>query len=206
MAQTETRRKSGGFDLWVLASDPLFYLFAVIIVAGMIAFALSGEQETRGFSFDGRHLVIENEALAGLVPGPGTEADYVPTEQSARITANAPFAQAGTLSAGVGLLLPRAFEEDVIGHTVEVTIEMRAMQNGHNEAYMSYFTAGSGDSPRHVAELSDDWQTFTFRFDVPANAEANDQEWIGIWPDLDGLERAVLVRRIEAEILEPASN
>lgn len=206
MAETGNSRKRPGFDLWVLASDPVFYAVAAAVIAGTIWFAMSGEQETVGFSFDGRHLVIEDEALAGLVPGPGTESDYVPTEQSARITANASFDQAGTLSAGVGLLLPRAFEEDAIGRTVEVSIEMRAMRGGHNQAYMSYFTAQAGDSPRHVAELDEDWQTFSFVFDVPANAVANDQEWIGIWPDLDGLERPVLVRRIEARILEPGSN
>ncbi|MBI1234200.1 MAG: hypothetical protein GC208_06820 [Alphaproteobacteria bacterium] len=202
MAEAGSNRRQAGFDLWVLASDPIFYAIAAIVVAGMIWFAMSGEQETRGFSFDGRHLVIEGEALAGLVPGPGTQSDYVPTEQAARITANASFDQAGTMSAGVGLLLPRAFEEDVIGHPVEVSIEMRALRGGHTEAYMSYFTAQAGDSPRHVAELDEDWQTFTFVFDVPANAVANDQEWIGIWPDLDGLERPVLVRRIEARILD----
>nr|WP_281719560.1 hypothetical protein [Nitrosomonas nitrosa] len=204
MAETGHNLKKPGFDFWVLASDPVFYLAAGLAVAGMIWFAMSGEQETRGFSFDGRHLVIEGEALAGLVPGPGTESDYVPTEQAARITANASFSQAGTMSAGVGLLLPRAFEEDVIGHPVEVTIEMRALRGGHSEAYMSYFTAQAGDSPRHVAELDEDWQTFTFVFDVPAHAVPNDQEWIGIWPDLDGLERPVLVRRIEARILDTA--
>lgn len=204
MAETANNRKRPGFDLWVLASDPVFYLIAGLVVAGMIWFALSGEQETRGFSFDGRHLVIEGEALAGLVPGPGTEADFVPTEQAARITANASFDQAGTMSAGVGLFLPRSFEEDAIGHPVEVSIEMRTLQGDGHRAYMSYFTVGSGDSPRHEAVLDDDWQTFTFVFNVPAYAVANDQEWIGIWPDLDGLERPVLVRRIEARILASA--
>lgn len=204
MSEPETSRKQTGLDLWVLASDPVFYLVASLVVAGMIWFAMSGEQETRGFSFDGRHLVVEEEALAGLVPGPGTEADYVPTEQAARMTANASFDQAGTMSAGVGLLLPRAFEEDVIGHRVEVSIEMRAMRGDHNEALIAYFTAGSGDSRRHRVALTEDWQVFSFSHDVPETAVANDQEWIGIWPDLDGLERPVLVRRIEARILDTA--
>lgn len=206
MAGQGATRNRPGPDLWVLASDPVFFLAAIAVAAGLIWFAMSGEQEQRGFTYDGRTLVIEDEALAGLVPGPGTIADYAPTEQAARITSNASFEQAGTLSAGVGLLLPRAFEEAVIGHRVEVSIEMRAMQDGHNAAYMSYFTAGSGDSPRHVAELDSDWQTFTFAFDVPATATANEQEWIGIWPDLDGLERPVLVRRVEARIVDTPSN
>lgn len=202
MSDTGTNRKQAGFDLWVLASDPVFYLVAAIGIAAMILIALSGVAETNGFSFDGRHLVIEDEALAGLVPGPGTISEFAPTERSARITSNASFERAGTLSAGVGLLLPRAFEEDVIGRSVEVTIEMRALRDGHDQAYMSYFTTDAVDSPRHVAQLDTDWQTYSFVFDVPSHVVANDQEWIGIWPDLDGLERPVLVRRIEARILD----
>ncbi|MEN0653322.1 MULTISPECIES: hypothetical protein [Hyphobacterium] len=202
MENSDDSRKTPGFDLWVLASDPVFYVVTIIFVLGVIIFALSGETETSGFSFDGRHLVIEDEALAGLVPGPGTESEYAPTEHAARITANATFDRAGTLSAGVGLLLPRSFEEDVIGRSVEVTIEMRALQDDHDQAYMSYFTTDAADSPRHVAQLDTDWQTFSFVFVVPPHVVANDQEWIGIWPDLDGLERPVLVRRIEARILD----
>ena len=87
MSDTGTSRKQAGFDLWVLASDPVFYLVAAIGIAAMVLLALSGETETNGFSFDGRHLVIEDEALAGLVPGPGTISEYAPTESSARITA-----------------------------------------------------------------------------------------------------------------------
>ena len=109
MAGSETHQKYSGLNLWVLASDIVFFPAAILVAAGLIWLAMSGEQETRGFTYDGEVLVIEGEALAALVPGPGTESDYAPDEQAARITANAPFAQAGTLSAGVGLLLPRAF-------------------------------------------------------------------------------------------------
>lgn len=206
MAETQTSRKPSGFDPWVLASDPVFYIAAILVVAGLIWLAMSGQQETRGFSFDGRHLVIEEESLAGLVPGPGTVSEYAPAELSARMTAEAPFSQAGTLSAGVGLLLPRAFEEAVIGHEVEVTVELRSLSSDNHEAYVSYFTAGSGDSPRHLIELDGDWQVYTFTFAVPPTAIANEEEWVGIWPDLDGIERPLLVRRIEARILDTATN
>lgn len=99
-------------------------------------------------------------------------------------------------------MLPRAFEEDVIGRSVEVTFEMRALREGHEEAYISYFTTDAADSPRHLVQLDTEWRTFSFVFHVPEYVVANDQEWIGIWPDLDGLERPVLVRRIEARILD----
>lgn len=202
MAQATPAPRRPGLDFWVLASDPIFYLAAILVAGGLIWLAMSGEQEQRGFTYDGQTLVIEGEALAGLVPGPGTEAAYVPDEQATRMTANASFDQAGTLSAGVGLLLPRAFEESVIGHRVEVDVEIRAMRDGHDTALVAYFTAGSGDSPRMEIPLSDEWQTYSFAFDVPETAIANDEEWIGFWPDVDGLERPVLVRRIEARITE----
>ena len=204
MGDMGSKQNRTGFDPWVLASDPVFYAVVIFAVTGVILFALSGEQETRGFSFDGRHLIVEGEALAHLVPGPGTESEYLLSEEAARITANASFEQAGRLSAGVGLLLPRAFEEDVIGRRVEVEIELRAMNGNPNEVLVAYFTAGSGDSRRHRVSLSQDWQVFSFSHVVPETAVANDQEWIGIWPDLDGLERPVLVRRIEARILNSA--
>lgn len=194
------------FDVWSLAADPPFFLLCGLTLGGLILLALSGETESGGFSFDGRTLVVEGEALASLVSGPGTTAEYAPNERASLISANATFEQAGRLSAGVGYLLPRSFEEDVIGRRVEVELELRSLDREHGEALAAYFTAGSGDSRRHLVTLTTDWQTFSFSFDVPETAVANDQEWIGIWPDLEGLERPVLVRRITARILDDANN
>lgn len=189
------------------APDWAFYPVAALVLAGMIAFALSGRAELQGVLISENRLLAEGEALLNLVPGPGTAVVFDFAEGAALARSAATLEAAGHLSAGVGLLAPAVFERSVIGRRIRVSVEMRAADSSLTEARLGYFTTEGHDSGWRVFEIGEDYAFYAFEHDISPLTQANNEEWVGVWPDAQGLGRGVYVRRLQVDILpaEPPS-
>jgi hypothetical protein len=181
---------------------PLVSLMIVALVYAALAWRPLGAEpvvtETE-FNMSGR-------ALAQMIPGPGTTLQLLANygdRPVVRLSANATFEAAGNLSAGVGAAISSEFEARVATRMVRVEAELRAAPDlGTEAAKLGYFTVGHGDSGWRDIEVTDRWETVGFCFQTSATTEANNNEAVGVWPDVSGAGRALLLREIRV-IIEP---
>ena len=153
-------------------------------------------------------FVISDEALVHFVPAPGTRYSYVPSgygQPVARVSASATLETAGQLSAGVTAFLPETFERAVIGQRIRVRIHAEAVGSSPVEFAIGYFTTANGDSGWNSFVAGTSPQTFEFEWTVP-QGEANANESIGIWPDISGQGKGLLVHSFRVDILENATS
>jgi hypothetical protein len=179
--------------------DWVFVPVAAAATAGLVALALNLRPDVPEPVMDGDRFIMTGEALAQMIPGPGTHMELVagPTEPLARLRATASFEAAGRLSAGVGVALPEAWEARVPGRTVRVEYDIQAPPGSTvTQARVAYYTVGHGDSPRALVEIGPTWQTVGTCYAVRASAVPNGQDIAGIWPDERGGGDPVLVRAL----------
>lgn len=185
-------------------SDRFFLPLAVLAAAGFIWLALQLRPVGQNPVITADLFVMEGAALAQLIPGPGTQSIFDPASPggpTARTTATASLDAAGHLSAGVGAVIAGAFEEAVIGETIEVSFELRAADPEQTSARIGYFVVGDGDTGWRTVPVSPRFERVSLRHAIPENAPRGNNDWVGLWPDPDGGGRAVIVRRIEVRIL-----
>lgn len=188
------------------APDFVFLPAYTIVIIALVWFALSWRPMGAEPVVDERGFTMAGQALSQLIPGPGTASQFIVDfgeQPVARLSAEASIEAAGTLSAGVGAVLSAEFEERVIGRMLRIEVEMRAGPDFPSEgARLGYFTIGHGDSGWRPIEVTDAWSVQGFCFQVSADAVANNNEAVGIWPDVTGAGGSVIVREIRA-IIEP---
>ena len=185
-------------------SDRVFLPLLVVAVAGLIWFALQFRPVGQNPVITEDRFVMEGAALAQLVPGPGTQSVFDPASPggpTARAIATASLEAAGGLSAGVGAVIAGDFEAAVIGQTIEVSFELRAVDPELNSVRIGYFVVGQGDTGWRTVPVTQRFERVTLRHRVPETAPRGNNDWVGLWPDPDGAGRAVIVRRIEVRIL-----
>ena len=185
-------------------SDRVFLPLLVVAVAGLIWFALQFRPVGQNPVITADRFVMEGAALAQLVPGPGTQSVFDPASPggpTARAIATASLEAAGGLSAGVGAVIAGDFEAAVIGQTIEVSFELRAVDPELNSVRIGYFVVGQGDTGWRTVPVTQRFERVTLRHRVPETAPRGNNDWVGLWPDPDGAGRAVIVRRIEVRIL-----
>ncbi|TGY90332.1 hypothetical protein E5163_04180 [Marinicauda algicola] len=184
--------------------DWAFYPLAGLLAAGLVALAMLVRPAGTEPVVQGGRFTVQGPALSNFIPGPGTRVSFMPDYPGgavARAGSDASLEAAGALSAGVGLVVPPAFEAAVVGQPIRVTFEIQAMDDTLEEVRIGYFTVSTGDSGWRAVPVSERFETVSFDWQVPADAALNENEWVGIWPDPEGLGRDVLVRRVVIEIL-----
>lgn len=183
--------------------DWIFMPGAALLFAGLVALALAYEPAGEDPVVTDTQFIVNGPALAQLVPGPGTGVQLVTTggEPAARMTATASLDAAGRLSAGVAAIIPAEFEAAVVGRVVKVEASMRAASGSDiTEARLGYFTTGGGDSGWREVPVSSSFETVGFCYAVSPDAPLNEIESMGIWPDVDGGRRVLLVRDMRVTI------
>jgi len=186
--------------------DWVFLPASALVTAGLIVLAFNLRPGTVEPEISDSQFIMEAEALAQLIPGPGTrfELTYGPAgEPLARLSATASFEAAGLLSAGVGAALPAEWETNAIGRIVRFEVEAQSAQDSDvDQIRLGYFTVGHGDSERTLRPVSRGWSTTGICYQVSPSAQPNGAEWLGIWPGDAGDGQGVLVRSIRLT-LEP---
>lgn len=176
---------------------------AALLFAALVFLALRFEPQGEDPVVSETEYLMAGPALAQLVPGPGTAVQLqtgtgVP---AARLTATASLDAAGTLSAGVAAVIPREFAARVPGRLVKVQAVVRAGPDSDvREARLGYFTVGEGDSGWRVIPVTDAFETVGFCHRVSENAPDNEMEFAGVWPDIRGAGRIVLLRELRVTI------
>lgn len=179
----------------------------MLVMAGLIVLGLSTRPGAVDAVISDTEFVMQGEALAQLIPGPGTRFELTigpAGEPLARLSATASFDAAGLLSAGVGAALPTEWEENAIGRIVRLEVEAQAASDSRiDQIRVGYFTVGYGDSERTLKPVGQSWSTVGICYQVAPTAQANGVEWLGIWPGDAGNGEAVLVRSIRLTLEPP---
>ncbi|KPP81697.1 MAG: hypothetical protein HLUCCA04_07810 [Oceanicaulis sp. HLUCCA04] len=189
--------------------DWAFYTLAAGLAGALIVLAFLMRPYNAAAVVTERELVVQGAALADLVNGPGTRVRFDPAHPDgpvARATAAASYEIAGQMSAGVAAFTPDEFETRIAGRRIRVEFEVRASgPNGPDSVYIGYFTSGYGDSGWREQAVSQQYTTVSFEWDAPPYEGQTFNESIGIWPDPDGQNREVLIRRIRVYLLSEPS-
>ncbi|MGX6647451.1 hypothetical protein ACWCOP_05865 [Maricaulaceae bacterium MS644] len=183
--------------------DWLFMPGAVLFAAGLIALAMALEPSGEDPVVTETEFVMAGPALAQLLPGPGTGFQLFTASGApvARLTATASLEVAGRLSAGVAGVIPPEFEARVPGRLLKIEASLRAApESAITEARLAYFTSGGGDSGWRYVPVGVDFRTVGFCYQVSPDAPLNEVEFVGVWPDIEGGARALLLRELRVTI------
>ncbi|GGH05415.1 MAG TPA: hypothetical protein DF715_09280 [Oceanicaulis sp.] len=185
--------------------DGVFYPSAAALAALLVAIALLMQPRNASAVITERELVFQGAALADLVNGPGTNVRFDPGHGDgpvARASSVASFEMAGNMSAGVAAFVPDEFETRISGRRVRVEFEVRAAGSGGPDTVrIGYFTTGYGDSGWRELPVSPQYSTISFEWDAPVYDGQEFNEAVGIWPDPQGENREILIRRIRVFLL-----
>jgi hypothetical protein len=146
-------------------------------------------------------LLLEGETLNLFQVPEGLSLDPVENPAgrivAARMAAFKPYDLPPT-SAGIFLTLPPAFETAFAGQTIRVSVQARRPEaNGSPRFLLSYF-AGAGQEPEGWREVEIDTTVQTFEFDWVLPPSDGAADYIGIWPDPEGLGRSTEIVRLTA--------
>ncbi|XBQ15339.1 MAG: hypothetical protein ABL308_10250 [Oceanicaulis sp.] len=199
---TSMRKRGGGLGRFSLP-DWAFLPVAAAVFAGLIMLAMTYRPTGQDPIVTDTQYLMTGPALGQLVPGPGTSVQLVTgaMEPLARMRASASLEAAGRLSAGVAAIIPPEFEAAVIGRLLKVEAELRAEPGSElTEARLGYFTTGGGDSGWRPVPVSEEFRTVGFCWRVRPDAPTNGVESVGVWPDVEGADRVLLVRELRVTI------
>lgn len=185
--------------------DWAFLPLAAGLAAALIVLALNLSPGNGTAVVSDTGFVVQGEALADLVAGPGTSYRFdpaAPEGPAARIRASASFELAGNLSAGVAAFAPTEFETRISGRRIRVEIEARtAGTDGQQTIMIAYFIVGHGGTGWREVTIGPEYSTVQIEWDGMEFPPSQYTEAIGVWPDVDGQNREILVRRMRVEIL-----
>ena len=184
--------------------DLYFYPLAVIIIGGMIAFALSfgggealsdNEIIEMGWSLDG-------PSLRNLNVSPGTELSYLEEEGGfVRLSAFTPF-NVGPASIGVFASLSPDFERAFAGRDLRISLRVRtAPGNGLDGFDTAYFPIESAPSAWQVFDLTPNWQDVSYTFRPPIVAAPPNTDLIALFPGKEGESREMDLARIRIQVI-----
>ena len=190
--------------------DKLFYPFAVLVIAAMIAAALMAGGGKSGLQqpdvnpeVDG--FTLEGDALRALVASPGTTVDYAQDQQLAgeySIAAAHMLRREAPPSAGVFAELGPVYEAAFAENNLKITVRARAGQDRPAQSFtVNYYSVGSGDSTPQTFTPTDEFQDYSFNFRPNAPRGDPGTDFVGVWPDVAGKSGAIEIERIRVEIV-----
>lgn len=185
--------------------DWLFFPAAAALAACLIVLAFTLNQNTGSALISDTGFVVQGEALADLVAGPGTSVRFdpnAPDGPAARMRASASFELAGNMSAGVAAFAPNEFETRISGKRIRVVVEARTTgANPPSHIKIGYFIVGYSGTGWQDVPIGPEYTSVSVEWDATDISAGQYREAIGIWPDIDGQNREILVRRMRVEIL-----
>lgn len=191
-----------------MLKDWQFYPIAILLIGAAIAYALSFAEHPQNIDYS-QGYEISGDSLQTLFASDGTSVSIAGdgSNPSAYAVLSAHVSkEIAPPSAGVFTTLSPEFEKAFAGQTIRVTVTARQGQATPVEEFdIIYVTAGAGDSPWHTFTPNDEFQTYSFTFepDLPTGAPGND--YVGIWPDVEGKQRTLDVKSIKIDIIRPTA-
>lgn len=184
--------------------DWLFYPFAMLIIGGMIAYALSFATPTGADT--ATEFKLEGETLSTLFPAEGTSFSIAgdANNPNAYAVLSAHIAkELAPPSAGVFATLGPSWEKKFAGQNIRVTIHARkGRANPVDRFQFAYFTDGAGSSGWQTFDLSSEFQDISFEFTPGLPNGDPSSDYVGIWPDPNGRQRTMDVKWLKVETVE----
>lgn len=190
--------------------DYLFFPLAIAAMLGMVALALKpGPERVRAalaaFGDPESGVRIEGETLSMLQMPDGLSMDMIALPDgtdAARLAAFRPYDQP-PLSQGAFITLPPDFGRAFAGHRVRVTVSARRAPASGSPAFkMAYFGGEDGqNSGWRDMQTTDDVKTFYFDLDLPPDSPEPTVDYIAVWPDPEGMGRAIDLVSMSARIV-----
>jgi hypothetical protein len=187
----------------MIIPDWLFYLLSALLAAILIAvsyFYWPGQtHQANPFDISPEaELVITGSQLGLMQAAQGLSAQ---TQEEDGIvflrTAAGQGPNDGNPSAGVFLTLPKAFSLAYGEKSIEITLIVRGGGANPSPAIiLAYYSPGRGNSPRQKCDLGVQWQVCTLVYTPPAANQNTNVDYVGMWPDLEGLSRNADIREI----------
>ncbi len=194
-----------------MLKDRYFYPLAALIVAAMIAYALSlGERiDLTDREIWDNGYTMEGEDLARLTVQPGTQAVYVAAAGRepayARLTSTAARASLPN-KPGVFAPLGAQYERAFATRKLRMTITARSSRINPLEMFdMGYFSAGSGDSDWIRKDLTSDWSDYVMEFRPGALTAQQGLDHFSIWPGETAELLYMDVKYMRIDVLDPPS-
>lgn len=187
--------------------DLFFYPLAILIVAGIIAAALTFDaQETlTDEEIMAQGYKLEGEPLLQLVAAPATNYEYVaPASNDVAFVKMWTDIARNNIGGSAGVFAPLSSDYERVfgGKTLRMTIIARQNKdNPLSEFDMGYFTASVGDSGWQRRILSKDWQAYSFTFAPNPPKGDPDIDYFGIWPGEAGSGQMMDVAKMQIDIL-----
>lgn len=192
-----------------MLKDRYFYPLAALIVAAMVAFALSfGER----IDLTDREIwqagyTMSGEDLVRLTAQPGTQAVFVAAAGGepayARLTSTA---ARDSLPAGPGVFAPLGpqYERAFATHKLRMTVTARASRTNPLETFdIGYFSDGAGDSGWERHTLASDWSNYVLEFRPGALTARQGLDHASIWPGETAELLNVDIKEIRVIVLDP---
>ena len=193
--------------IWMTAgeeglNDRIFFPLVLLLGVGMVVGALMVGRDASptgpiggASSIDYKIVPIEGENLQRLEGlAFGAIASF---EDEVMTLSTGPRPQPEQVSVGPHFKLAADLENVYSGHSIEIAIEARTISGAELE--VNYDTGRLGESGWQRFKLSEDWQEYTFTYDVPLRAEGAESgfDYIGLRPVAETLPGIVNVRKIE---------
>lgn len=193
--------------------DYLFFPFVAVALAAMTWAAIAPGPERRREALEAlgdpqEGLIVQGDNLASFQIPEGLSLDLVALEDgrtAASLTAFKAY-DAPPQSAGIFIALPPEFQAVFSGERVRLSVQaQRPAANGSPHFFAGYFPggrAGGGAMGWRDSEIDQQLETYSFEFDVPPPDGGAGQDYVGVWPDPEGLGRSIDLVRLTVEILD----
>ena len=185
--------------------DYIFYPLCALVIGAIIYYALSFATEVEpidvsdGFKIEGeqlQYLQIPERLECSLIT------DDVTNITAVSMTSNVNKGVAPP-SAGISTRLGKEFEDAFTGKTIVMTVRARASEQNPSPSFqMGYFSIGANSSGWEEFDLTDRYENYSLKFkkNIPQGEAGGD--FAGIWPDIEGLGRRMIVESITVNVVE----
>ncbi len=183
--------------------DWLFYPLVALLAGLLVLFSLQywpGNDRVAG-PFDGLPgdgVEISGRQLGLMQAGPGLTAQLA--EEDGETVLRAAAGQRpdeGVRSAGVFLALPERFGRAYVGKPLVITMMLRAKgAHASPEALLTFYTINGARSASQTCKTGPQWQPCVLHYTPRPPRKKAVIDYIGLWPDPQGLSRSVEVKSI----------
>lgn len=187
--------------------DWLFYPLALTVIIAMIAFAFTRGQAA--YVSTGSTFVVERQDLNTLYAAEGVSFSIAGDAENPNAYAVLSAHVAKDIappSAGVFVTLPPAYKEMYTGKPLRISIVARKGRASKLESFeVGYLSTDAGATGWLPFEVTSEFQTFDFEFTPRVPQAPGGNDYVGIWPDVDGEGRTLDVQKIQIEVVDDAN-
>ncbi|MEM7465006.1 MAG: hypothetical protein AAF362_20240, partial [Pseudomonadota bacterium] len=117
---------------------------------------------------------------------------------------NRPDAASSGSTQGVFIVLEPEVEAAASGKNVRITITARTAKKSGSPLFgLAYSTAAVGNSGWRNFIPTEEYSDYSFDYEVPVMKGPPGKDYIGIWADVEGTGRGIVVKDVSLNLVEP---